>query len=418
MGKALMIAATAVATAANGDEMNLFGYIADTTAEANAQASCTEGADFTNLRVNIISGGSGDNTFQFRDAGANGQNVITRTGTGTVEDTTHTDSLIAADLFNIAYTDTGTDSTISWLAANVTFASGHGNFHGCATFSGSVHDVTASTRFIGLAGNLGSDGQDTEDNIEWKVRGYDSFEALQVRVTANARVNNSDFKNRINGGDGTGLCQFASGATGLISDTGLGDAITDGQTVNVSITLDTGVQDLTVSFVTGTLKSTTSKSETFVSQQGGLARTASATAHYFPIGGNCSSLTAFTEAQARCKPGFAAVVSNLRCYLSANTYTGDGTLKLYQNGVAVITTTITASGGAAWYENAVNTVTIDADDELSFEIDEGTSGSITMRAVGITFAPVSAGGPALPPFSYGDLSGIGSSGRFRKDRLN
>ena len=400
MGKALMVASRPGDTLGSGSEINFFGYGADTTTELNTQASCTEDADFTNLRASIISGGSGTNTFQFRDAGANGQNVIAIVGAAAGEDTTHTDSLTAGDLFNIAYTDTGTNSGAAWAACNVTFASGHGNIHGCANFGGSIHDVASSTTFYPIGGSLANDGTATEDNVEWKVRGYSSFEALQVRVLANARTNNSDFRNRIDGANGSLLVQFTTGATGLISDTSPADSLSDGQTINTSLTLDTGVEDLNVTFICSTLKSSSSKSETFCDARsiaGGTARAASSTANYLPIGGDCLSLTALTEAQARIKPGFAAVVSNLRCYLSANTYTGNGTLKLYQNSNAVMTTTITASGGAGWYENTSDTITIDADDELSFAFDEGTTGDITIHAVGITFAPVAApGGTILP----------------------
>ena len=416
MGLALLISSVSGDALASGWEINLFGYGSDTSVEQSTQASCTEGADITLLGARIISGNSADATFQFRDAGANGQNVITITGTGTAEDTTHTDALGAGDLFNIAYTDTGTASTISWLRANIEFAVGHGNFHGAATFTGQVFDVESSTRFLPLAGIILADGNATEDNVEWLNRGYTSFEALQVRVSANARLNNSDFRNRINGGDGSLLCQFATLVTGLVSDTSPADTLADGNTVNVAITLGAGVQDLTVVFVCATSKSSSSKSESFGGQQNGLARTAGATAHYFPPGGYIASLTAFTEAQARAKIGFAAVVSNLRCYLSANTYTGNGTLKLYQNGVAVITTTITASGGAAWYENATDMITIDADDELSFEFDEGTSGSITIHSAGITFAPVAAGGQMFMMFPP-RLDGIGRGGIFSGSRV-
>ena len=396
MGKALIVGTTAD-TAATGEEFNPFGFVAYTGSEAQTQVNCTEDATFSNIRTNIISGNSGTATFTFRDAGAAGNQTFQITGTGSNEDATNTDVLSAGDLFNIAYSDTGTNSNLPWFAANVTFASGHGNFHGIGGYATIVFDAQSSTRFIPLAGNLVADGGTTENNLEWKNRGYTSFEALQVLVAANARTNNSDFKNRINGGPGSLVCQFAGGATGRVTDSSPADSLADGDTINASITLDTGLEDLTISNVIATLKSSSSKSEIWIGIHAGVARTASATAHYVPIGGYLFSLTALTEAQARLKPGFAAVVSNLRCYLSANTYTGDGTLKLYQNGSAVLTTTITASGGAGWYENTSDTITIDADDELSFEFDEGTSGSITIHSVGITFAPVAApGGTILP----------------------
>lgn len=405
MGKALLVLSTS-ATFASGDEVNLFGSANDTTTEANAQASCTEAAVFSNLRVNIISGGSGTNSFRFRDAGGDGSQLAEIAGTGTVEDAVNSDTLSAADLFNIAYTDTGSASTISWIAGNVALSSGHGNFHGASGYAGVVFDDASATNFINLVGGLTVDGNATENNVEWLVRGYDSFEALQVRVTANARLNTSTFVNRINAGDGTGSVPFATLVTGLVSDTVLGDAITAGQTVNASITLGAGVEDLTVAFICGTLKSSTSKSETWFGRQNGLGRSGSETAHYVPIGGQLVGLASFTEAQARIKPGFAGVASNLRCYLSTNTYLSDGTLKLFQNGVAVITKTLTASGGAAWYENTVDTVSFDDNDEFSFEWLGGgeASGSISIHSAGITFAPAAAAaeGVLYGPRNYTD----------------
>ena len=393
MGKALLVARPLSVALASGDEVTLFGYSSDTGTEADTQASCTEAATFSNLRALVIAGGSGTNTFQFRNAGANGNEVVAFAGASAGEDTTNTDVLSAGALFNIAYTDTGTNSTMGWIAANVSLSSGHGNFHGCSGYAGQIYDVGSATRFIPLGGSMGTDGVTGEDTVEWTVRGYDSFEAFQVRVIANARLNNSVFKNRINGADGTGIVTFATLVTGLLTDTAIGDSITAGQTINASITLGAGVEDLSLSFVAATLKSSTSKSEIFCGNVTGVLRTASATEHYITIGGAIpSTLTTLTEAQARIKPGFAGVASNLRCYLSANTYASAGTLKLFQNGVAVITLTLGAGGGAALYENAADTVTFDDNDEFSLEFDEGgASGSIVIHSAGLTFSPEAGG---------------------------
>ena len=396
MGKALMVLAQPDGNWANGDETNFFGG-SDQSTESNTQVSCTEDATFSLMAGRILSGNSGTATLRFRDAGANGNQTFQIVGSpGAAEDATNTDVLSAGDLFNVAYTDTGTNSVPAWMKVNVEFASGHGNFHGGSVFGGAVFDVASATRFICLGGSLTIDGNATENSVEWKNRGYTSFEALQVRVSANARTNTSTFKNRIDSGDGSLQIDYAAGATGLVTDTSPSDSLSDGQTINASITLDTGVEDLTVRFVGATLKSSSNKSEIWAGVQNGVNRVASSTAFYYPIGGSTTG-TNISEENARIKVGFAAVVSNLRCYLSANNYAGNATLKLYQNGSAVLTTTITASGGAAWYENNSDTITIDADDELSFEFDEGTSGTITIQSVGITFAPVAApGGTILP----------------------
>lgn len=417
MGKALMVAGSLNALG-SGNEVNLFGCINFSAAEANTQASATEACTFSKLGINIISGGSGTNSLRFRDAGVNGNQLAEIAGTGVVEDAVNTDALTAGDLFNLAYTDTGTNSGFSWIKSNVEFTTGHGCFTGVAAFAGLVFDIASATRFIGLSGTLEIDGNDVEAEVAFKARGYDTFEALQVRVIANARTNDSVFRNRINGADGTGVITFAAAATGLVTATGLADAITDGHTINASITLGTGVEDLTVTFVAATLKSSASKQDTWTADNfGGLVRAASATAHYFTLGGVLPTLTAYTEAQARIKPGFAGIASNLRCYLDTNTYTVNATLKLFQNGVDVMTTTITAAGGAAWYENTADTVTFDDNDEFSFEIIGGTSGSITIDMIGMTFAPAAAGGGATQVRFGSILDGIGSQNIFLGNRL-
>ncbi len=390
----------------SGDFLNTIGYFPEGATRTPCQVNCTEAASFTGLGFFVMSGGSGTNTLTFEDAGVSGQQVASVAGTGVAEDTTNTDSLTAGDLFDLAYTDTGTNSAVSWIKQNVEFGSGYGAFHGSGAFTGVVFDVASTTRYIPLSGTLVADGAAVEANVGFKARGYTTFEALQVSVSANARTNNSVFRNRIASANGTGAITYASAETGLKTATGLADAIADGAIVNASVALDTGVEDLTVEHVTSTLKSSDTQQDIWGSSQAGLVRTANATAHYFTLGGPLFSISAFTEAQARCKPGFAGTVSNLRCYLSANTYSADGTLKLYQNGVAVITTTITASGGAAWYENTSDSITIDADDELSYEIDEGTTGSITVQMVGVTIAPT-----VVSATSGHRVTGGGSFGR-------
>ena len=386
--------ATLGANIGTGDELNALGFLSVSSTEADAQISATEDCSFTGLGFNYIGGASGTNTLQFRDAGANGQNVASRAGTGVAEDTTHTDTLTAADLFNLAHTDNGTDPSGGHIKMNVEMASGHGNFHGATSYNGSVHDAQSATRFLAIAGGLGTDGTDTEALVSVRNRAYDSIAALQVRVKANARTNDSVFGFRANNASiASTAITFAAAETGLKTVTGLSDALTLGQDINAYLTLLTGVEDLTVSFVVATLKSSTGKSDSYAhAGVAGLARAASATEHFFPIGGRMLTTTTFTEAQSRIKPGFAATVGFPRIRNSANTYSTDGTLTLYVNGVAALTQAITAGAGAAVHENTADTVVIDADDELSWGIVGGGTGSITMQGLGVTFSPIAAGG--------------------------
>ncbi len=376
---------------ATGMETPLFGDNTSGSTEANTQVTATEACTLSDLRGTINSGGSGTNTFQFRKNGANGNQVASRAGTGVFEDAVNTDALITNDLFNIAYTDDGTDSNC-WIGANVEFSSGHGNFHGAAASnggSGATFNNDSATNFLPFGGSLNGDAEaGTEADAQWKNRGYTSIEALQVRVSSNARTTTSTFKDRKNGADGGFQIDYAAGITGTVVDTSTASSLSDGDLINVSLAMGSGAaENLVVPFVCGTFKSTTGKSEIWAGDAAGEPRTASGTANHSAIGGGLV-INTVSDANYRSKIGFAAVVSNLRCYVSANTYSGNCTVKVKKNGTSVITLTISA-GATGWQENSSDTNTITDTDELSFEYDEGTSGSITIQSVGITFSAIS-----------------------------
>lgn len=362
------------------------------TSEVNAQASATEGATFSRLTYSITSGGSLVNNMRFRKNGEDGNMLATRSGTGIAVDEVNTDVRVANDLFNLAATDTGTDpANIPFISANVEFASGHGNFHGSCTPSGAgnIYDVGSATRYISLSGLVLIDGTATVANAQWKNRGYTSVEAIQVRIPANARVNDSTFRLNVNGTDVGTAITVGAGITALFTVTEMGQALADGDLVCISVTLGAGVEDLTVSLVAATFKSTSGKSESWAQDFTGLVRAASATANYIPPGGDLTTSPVFTEAQARVKVGFACRIKNLRTHLSANTCTGDQTIKVFVNGVEALTVTIAASA-TAWQENTADGVIIGADDEVSLEVLGGSSGSATFTAMGVTFDPLSS----------------------------
>lgn len=314
MTKALMVMNSAGTAQLSGAEAMLVGGAAvTTTTEANAQMAASQEATFSKLSCNITSGGSGTNDMRFRNNGGDGNQLASRVGTGLASDATNTDTVAAGNPFNLAFTDTGSSPAHSWVKANVEFTSGHGCFHGAVYLAGRVYDVASATRFIPFNGEFSTDGLAVATQLEYKVRAYDTFVAMQVRVSANARTNDSTFKNLINGSDGTGVITFGAGVTGLLQDTAVGDSIADGDLICASVTLGTGVEDLTLVFVGCTLTSSTAKCDCCLGHVGGIARAASSTAVYAPLGGSLDVIdNGFSEAQARVPVGFAGTASNLR----------------------------------------------------------------------------------------------------------
>lgn len=388
MTKSLMVVGGVSTTQISGNEGALVGGSGTVTVtEANVQLAASQAAVFSNLSANLTTGNT-DATVRFRNASANGNQVIVKNGTGLAEDLVNTDSVAAGALFNLAFSDTDSpDPVYTWFKVNVEFASGHGSFHGAAQANPPISDVASSTRYNAFAGAVTGDFVPAETGAQTKNRAYDTFAAMQVRVTANARTNNSVFKNRINGVDGTGIVTFGAGVTGLLQDTTVGDALADGDLLSMSLTLLTGLEDILISLIGCTLTSSTAKCDVYAGNSAGVARAASATASYYVLGGGIAAATTHTEANARVKVGFAGQASNLRIHLSANTYTGSATLKLMKNGAAAVTTTIGA-GVSGWIENTTDRVSHAASDELSYEIDEGTSGSITITVMAVTLQDV------------------------------
>lgn len=383
MAKALLVRHVPAA-APSGNFGTTFGGVGGTSTEAQAQYSCTEGATFSNLYFNIQSGGNATNNVRFRDTGADGNLFATRSNVGSASDAVNTDTLAAADTFNFAFTDTGTDPVYSVIRANVEFASGYGSFFASTGLSGIVFDAPSATRFIPIAGNLGADGNTTEAAAAWLCHGASVFSAFQVYVSANARTNDVVIKNRINGADGSGTITITAGQTGLFTATGLSDTINDGDEVCLSITLLTGVEDLTMTFAGATLKDSGNEMEMWCAIGAGEARAASATPSYYCIGGRLEASA--SEANKSVTPGFALTARNLRIYISANTYSTDATLILRQAGATAITTTIGA-GVTGWIDPASGTAAVLATDLIDYEIVGGTTGSITPHMIGFTYAP-------------------------------
>lgn len=382
-----MVYARAIA-AASGSDLNLFGAGSVAAIEAFAQFSATEAATITGLAARIASGGSGNNVLRFRKAGANGNNVVPISGTGTFTDTTHNDVLAAGDLFNLQATDDGSDPVYQWALALVEFAAGHGNFHACSNFSGVTLGVAAATRFIRVSGN--QNALATEADAEIKVYGYDSLEAFQVRMSANTAAADCTVTARVNGASvGTPLV-IGAGLTGLFSLTGMGIALASGDRFCLMVVRPAGAGTPSASFVGATLKSTSGASELSAGSSGNV-RAASATPAFYPIGGQIVSATGAVEADNVTKLGFPARVGKLGLYLTPNTYTADCQFTFRVDGVDRLLVTVTA-GVAGWHENLIDTFDLAGTENVCWSLVGGGTGSGTLLGMRSTLVPV----PTLP----------------------
>jgi hypothetical protein len=345
----------------------VFGGAGTPATEAQAQFYITEAATLSYFQAYIFLGGSGTNTVTLRDTGVNTSVTANRSGTGALSDTTNSATLAAADLVNYAFTDTGTDPVYSYTSMVVSFTTGHGNFY---SSSGSTNFATASvTRYISIAGELVATATETDAQV--KNRAWTSIEAIQVYVSANARTTTTTVRNRINAANGTGTFTIGSGVTGNLRDTTIGDALSSGDLLCISVATSTGTQTLTMTVAGATLKSSTGvkcdlynhfQSGTFYPIYG-VATTGPTEPITYGSGGLYFELGYYTETTAGIPAPYALVASNPRCYLTQNSYAASATYALRKNSANAITVTIGA-GATGWFEDTTSAVDYAVNDKI------------------------------------------------------
>ncbi len=378
MGKAIMSGAPG--GAADGTYGSFIGRRESAT-ETVVQFYCSEAATFSYMQGFIEAGsGSGTNTMTFRNNAASQSLVASRSSSGHLSDTTNTVTVAATDKIDFLISDTGTNANYQMASVVVSFSSGHGCFHGSGDGTPQIFDVASSTRYAPINGSLEADGTTTETDAQTKNRAYTSWESMAVNVTANARVNTSTLRNRINAANGTGSISIGAGVTGFLTDTTIGDALASGDLINVSLQLGTGVEDLTISSFQATLKnSSLPKCDIVRREAAGTARAASATDSYYLYAGDSNvSTSPYTF-----NTPYTLTFSNPRIYLSANTYTANGTYSLYVDGSDRINVTLTAAT-TGWFEDTSSTYVSAANVGFAAKIVNGTSGSITIREMTVT----------------------------------
>ncbi len=381
-GKSLLVwgNVTNAANIGNSTFAAIGGGIIFPGATGTQAVSIREAGTFSYMAHNRRTPGSGSSTTRLQVNGSNVTSVVTQSATGYLEDTTHTDTISANDTVQTAFTDGSTNPSYS-LVKLVFGASSDTICYHIASGDVTNYDAASSTRFIKFAGQQVADGSTNEAQQQLKMRAAGTVESFQCNVTSNARVNTSTLNIRVNGSAVNGTLSIGAGVTGRIVDDSNTDTIAAGDLLCAGITLSTGVEDLNLGNVACMVRTTTGASDLWYEPENFVGRNASATANYMPVGG-CWIIGNTSEGAASLKPGFNCTISNLRTYISSNSYSGSSTIKVMKNGSAVLTLTINA-GATGWQENTSDSVSIAAGDTISYECVGGTTGALVFRHIGI-----------------------------------
>lgn len=381
MGKALLLTSnlsTAAPTSARYWPMgNAEMYVS--TSEATQSITARVPGTLSKLAVRVDATGTG-RSFRVRKNTADGNQTLSPTDStsGIFEDNSNSDAVAAADL--IAFKTSGsTGSPIYYWARQVFSATtGHATYHTCAT-NGNYTTASAS-RFNPLAGTHAP--QSTQANAQCKIRAPGTLQNGQVYVSANGRATDSILYSSINGVRGNIVITIGAGLTGLFEDTVHTDTLADGDLVGWELVTGSGAGTLTVQRISSAVVAASGNANDIFAGGNSLARAASGTPDYLYIAGQLTAPG--SEALANVRHGFPAILSALRFYVSANTCASTVTVVLRVNGVDTPLTFTIGAAATGWFEDTTHAVAVGADDDVCISIVGGTSGSLTIRAIGLT----------------------------------
>lgn len=367
------------------------GQMVVSTTEANRKTRYRTAGTLSNFHANLSSNTFtlATTTIRVRKGGANGSGILTFNAgvSGTQEDTTNTDTIAAGDDLDIqiATTNSGANTIIMQFASIVFTPTNSDltvtkmlNGHALAFATANITD----TRFFGLCGALST--RSTETEAQLTIRHAATHKNMWVFVSSNARANTTIFKSRKNASNGTMSCTFTSTLTGLQEDTSNSDSLVAGDEADYTIQSGSGTSTLTLESISSEFHSTAADANWLAWSEVDGSTTAAANAtSWLNIAGRGSVATVETKRDFPAK--FGMVAHNLCTNVPTNGVTvGNSTFKVkIGSALSAITTTYAASATGV-QEDTTNYATINAGDNIKYEITAGTVGTtITFRGVGV-----------------------------------
>lgn len=389
MGKTLHVAndpAAGAGSVSNNAPFGIYGLLEATSTESRTQVTQRVAGTWSKLGFRTNATGT-SRVLTFRVNAANGNEAASATNStaGFWEDTSNTDTPSVGDEINTRLTEAGTDPTVYQQRLLFEAASGHKSiFVQCG--GGAI--VQPSTVYFQLCGTTDGGGIVTEANQQYRFRSACTLKNLFFNAASNASDQPLTLVSRINGGNGNLTITIPASTNGIFEDTSNSDSVSDGDLVCLQASVAAGSGSCIVSPIAITAEWSATQDDGFCGTgTSGEARTASATVHYFSPIGYISALTVTTESQAQIPPGYDVTFSNLRIYISSNTYSAAGTLRFRNAGADGNQSVSLTASTTGWFEDTSNSDLVAAADQFAVSIVGGTSGSITMRSVGITMLP-------------------------------
>ncbi len=370
-------------------------YVLSTT-EADVQQVVRDTLTVSGLFVRVIANTMvNDSVYTFMIGGVAKTNTVTfSTGeTGTKQDTTHSDALVAGNLIDtrLATGVAGVSITTSIIAYQLQHASSDVPILGSAGLIAINNSVTG---WLWIIGDLRS-YVSPESSGAYKVRVAGTLSNMRVYVSANTNTKDGTLTSRVNSGAGTQTVTITGSGTGSFEDTTHTDSVSAAQTISMQI-------------VTGS-KSGTSTTFTVCQYKyaaigqiigcGAGLQLSYAEVYYKSIGERIDTQPTELNTQLLALMNFTA--KNLLVNCTAYTLDAEATVALRVDGVNSALTVGVA--GTGYTEDTTHSVDVTSANLINFIMDmtAASSGSINLTYVGFELDQPSAAVAVVRTRSHG-----------------
>jgi hypothetical protein len=350
---------------------------------------------FSGLGINVDgSGASGQTLTSRKNTAAGNQSVGFGGVSGIFSDTTHSDAVVQADLFNCGESVSTTGDKYSAFFGVFNKTSGVGAFHLCSQpFAGLNLGATTS---YGIAGQGGS-FSGAEAQLQALVRVAGTISRLAVYAVAGSDLSDTvTIRVRKNAANGNGVVSFATSASGLFTDTTHTDSVVSGDLVNTqAVVTNAGSGSANTLYFIGWSFAAASGSVVDIF---GLSENISPPnfAAYMSVGGSADNFVSGfnSEGAQQVLAGFTSNYTNLRFHLQTSA-TSTTTVQFRKNAANGSQIATAGSGTTGWFEDTTNTDSCIATDKINLTISNSTGDGV-LGAWAITGGEPSAAAPVSP----------------------
>lgn len=292
--------------------------------------------------------------------------------TGDFEDSVNSVASVANDTFEYRYVTGGTSGTCQVKTVSCAFDATTNTVQHWQTTQGD-HGTT-TTKYQSLSGS-GLSGYVPENVARCRIRAVGTLRNSYVYVSSNGRTTAATvFTLRIFGASSTVTMSIPASGTGFFENATSTASVSTGQPCNWMIA-STAVGTLVYRYI-GLEFITTDNSSNLLAgcnAVNGFSQAGGNTYYYCPVS---LAIAHGTAAGAEIKMPFPCTASGLFININSNSLTGTSTFKLFKNGVVTACVVSLSTGVTGLWEDAVNSVSVNANDRISFQAIAGGTGVI------------------------------------------